>query len=148
MSGFSAFGRLDDEGVQYLGRRGAGQGCARGTVPLLAKLPAPLYRAAAGLTTLLFACGGSEPRAGSAAPGVPSAIGSSGASILGIAIHPGMQTLMEPRRLSGDSTRDMFDSAYKSTDKPEKGAAFYREALGMSGRGCPGFRRHARPGQP
>jgi hypothetical protein len=82
----------------------------------------------------LVACGKSEPRVEAPSGGTPVATASaspnSGAGDLGIALYPGMVAVMEGQRLPGDNSAYMINSAYKSADKPEKIAAYYREQLG------------------
>jgi hypothetical protein len=89
-----------------------------------------------GAVTALTACGRSEPKteavpatvqaAAAGAGGAPAA----GASEMGIAVYPGAETLMARHPLAGDKSATMYDSAFKSADKPEKVAAFYRDELG------------------
>lgn len=83
----------------------------------------------------LVSCGKSEPKseampsAGQIVAAVTSSSSSSATSDLGIAIYPGAETLMAPRKIAGDQSATMYDTAFKSADKPEKVASFYREEL-------------------
>ena len=85
--------------------------------------------------TVLTACGNSGSKGSAAAPTANGSARSAnapeaaGASILGIAVYPRSETLQEPHRLTGDQSGTMYDSTFKSADKPEQVAAFYREAL-------------------
>jgi hypothetical protein len=86
-----------------------------------------------GTVAVLVACGKSEPKPEAAPGNVPAATvaaaPASGAGDLGIALYPGMETLMEGHRIPGGNSGYVIDSAYKSADKPEKVAAYYREQL-------------------
>ena len=83
----------------------------------------------------LAACGKSEPKSEAMPTGaqvVAAVAGSApaaGATEMGLAIYPGAETLMSGRPLGGDKSATMYDSAFKSADKPEKVAAFYRDEL-------------------
>lgn len=93
-----------------------------------------------GVATALGACGKSEPKsealpsAGQVVAAVASSTSTAAPSDMGIAIYPSAETLMASHLLASDSGASMYDSAFKSTDKIEKVAGFYREELAkMSG---------------
>ena len=83
----------------------------------------------------LASCGKSEPKAeappssGQIVAAVTSSSSTASPSDMGIAIYPGAETLMAPRKIAGDKSATMYDTAFKSADKPEKVASFYREEL-------------------
>lgn len=83
----------------------------------------------------LVSCGKSEPKvealpsAAQIVAAVASNSSTAGPSDMGIAIYPGAETLMAPRQITGDKSATMYDTAFKSADKPEKVAGFYREEL-------------------
>lgn len=88
-----------------------------------------------GAMSLLTACGKSEPKGDAAAAGasggaaVASSASQTGPADLGIAIYAGAEMVREPHQLAGDKSGVMMDSVFKSADKPDKVAAFYREEL-------------------
>jgi hypothetical protein len=88
-----------------------------------------------GAVTALSACGKSEPKtealpaAAPASAATPSSSPAAGATEMGLAIYPGADTMMSGHKLAGDNSATMYDSAFKSADKPEKVAAFYRDEL-------------------
>jgi hypothetical protein len=84
-----------------------------------------------GVVTALVACGKTETKVESTPANAPaaaaSAAPSSSSTKLGIDLYPGMEALMEGRRIAGDKSGYAINSAYKSADKPDKVAAFFRE---------------------
>lgn len=88
-----------------------------------------------GAATLLAACGKSEtsaPADAGAATSGPAAASSAAAApgmVLGVAVYPGAEMVRAPHELGGDASGSMMDSAFKSADKSDKVAAFYREEL-------------------
>lgn len=87
-----------------------------------------------GVVLTLVACGKSVNKVESATASTPAAATNSAPASstgdLGIALYPGMVALMEGHRIPGGNSGYLIDSAYKSADKPEKVAAYYREQLG------------------
>lgn len=89
-----------------------------------------------GAVIAITSCGKSEPKAeatpsaGQIVAAVAGSTSTAGPTDMGIAIYPGAETLMAPHPLTGDASATMYDSAFKSADKPEKVAAFYRDELG------------------
>jgi hypothetical protein len=85
--------------------------------------------------TALSACSKSEPKtealpaAAPASAATTSSSPAAGATEMGLVVYPGAETMMSGHRIGGDNTATMYDSAFKSTDKPEKVAAFYRDEL-------------------
>lgn len=84
----------------------------------------------------MAACGKTEPKTEALPTGaqivaaVANNASTAAPSDMGIAIYPGAETLMASHLLAGDAGGSMYDSAFKSADKPEKVAAFYRDELG------------------
>lgn len=76
----------------------------------------------------IAACGKADNKADAVA--APASVSVPGAADSGIALYPGMVALMEGHRVPVGNGGFMIDSAYKSSDKPEKVAAFYRDLLG------------------
>lgn len=81
----------------------------------------------------LASCGKSEPKVESlpSAGQIVASVASRATAEVpaGIAIYPGAQTLMASHLLTSDKSGAMYDSAFKSGDKPETVADFYRNEL-------------------